>query len=187
MEILNQVDDFLNDTEPKVLEVLKYPDPTLRKVSDPVLVSIKDDNHLQTLIQDMKATLSHMHAIGLSAIQVGVPLKVMVVQDRDIRPFVLINPIIRAVDGEQYENEGCLSMPWLYTRVRRPTSITVSYFDERGELQTATFMDLLARAIMHEYEHFEGGLILDKLNKVQKDAALKKYKKFNKMVKRLSS
>src|SRR6266404_5746065 len=93
--------------DPEVLSVLMYPNPTLNQVSKLVTTSIPDDIELQNLIENMRATLEHYKALGLAAIQVGVPLRLLLVKDAN-KTHIIINPIVKSSCGSSYETEGCL-------------------------------------------------------------------------------
>ncbi len=163
--------------KPEVLQVVFYPDPILSTVSTSVLESIPHNEPLQALMDSMIATMQAYRAVGLAAIQVGVPLRVLVVQDEHEQPIKVINPRIVEVDTEMlYTREACLSLPGLFVSVNRPKSVTIEYFNELGELKTTYADDLLGRAIQHEMDHLDGLTFLDRLNKIYKSAALKKYK-----------
>jgi peptide deformylase len=184
MDLVTGAMDYFEEPA-KALEVIDYPDEVLRKVSRPVLTAIKDDRDLQQLIRDMTETVVRLHAVGLSAIQVGVPLRVMVIQDVNLRPMALINPVINWVKGSQYATEGCLSFKSVFERIKRPEEVEATFFDADGNLKTTVFKGLLARAVVHEEEHMQGILFIDNMNFLQKDKALKTLKKFKKQMKML--
>ncbi len=162
---------------PTVLDVLMYPHPALKEVSQLVTTTIPGDLTLQNLIVDMEATLRRYNALGLAAIQVGVPLRVLIVREPVTDKItVVINPIVKSSSGESYENEGCLSVPGVFTRIRRPQTIEVEFFDQHGIRHTTGQSDQMARAILHEIDHLNGVVFLDKMTSVQKNSALKKLK-----------
>jgi peptide deformylase len=164
--------------EPKVLNVLMYPNPFLEEVSSHVTTSIPDDTELQDLLSDMKATLTYYAAQGLAAIQVGVPLRVLLVRDPSGEILTVINPRLTFKDSEPaYENEGCLSLPGVFTRIVRPKTVHVEYFNEKGEKVTKDADGILARAIMHEVDHLDGKTFLTKMTSVQRASALNRLKK----------
>jgi peptide deformylase len=164
------------DRKPLVRQVLFYPDVTLNKVSQPVLTDIVTDYELQHLIDDMVVTMQAFKGVGLSAIQIGVPLRVLIVQGEN-GPLKIINPVIQETDGESWLLEGCLSLPGFYTKVTRPEEVLIEYFNEKGEKKTTINDGLLGRAVLHEFDHLSGLTIFDKLSKVEKTIALDKYKK----------
>jgi peptide deformylase len=167
---------------PLIRRVLLYPDPTLNKVSKPVLTDIVTDTELQNLMDDMVATMKAFQGVGLSAIQIGVPLKVLVVQG-ETEPLKIINPVIQELEGESWLTEGCLSIPGFYTRVKRPDEVLIEYFNEKGERKTTINDGLLGRAILHEMDHLLGLTIFDKLSRVERSVALEKYRKLRKKFK----
>lgn len=164
-------------------EVLIWPNDLLSKVSKPVVTDVVHDQDLQDLLDDMVATLQAYKAAGLAAIQIGVPIRALVVQDERLEPIKMINPVIEEVDGEQFENEGCLSVPGLSLRVRRPKEAVVSYLNEKGERKKTILGDLLGRAAVHEIDHLNGVMFFDKLSKLQRSLALEKYKKLKRKFK----
>ncbi len=162
---------------PEVLQITMYPDPSLKMASKLVVESIPDNEYLQTLIEDMKKTLTYYRAAGLAAIQVGVPLSVILVRDYpDDKIYTLINPIIKQATGQFYENEGCLSVPGVFTRMTRAKDVVVEYLDQAGNKQTLAATGLLARAVLHEIDHLDGITFFERMNFVQRASALKKYK-----------
>lgn len=181
MQLLNEAIEKIK-REPRLLEIVMYPDESLFKSSALVASSIPDDKGLQELLQDMEFTMQNYHAVGLAAIQVGVPLKVFVIQDEERSPIKVINPVIKSADGSDFSKEGCLSMPGVFERIVRAEEIVVSYFDETGKSVTSAMDGLMARAFQHEYEHLEGKMFVDKMNFVQKEAAMKKFKKIKRVL-----
>lgn len=143
-----------------LLNIINYKtDPVLRKPSKPVE---KIDKKILTLLNDMAETMYHANGAGLAAPQVGV-LKQLVVIDAGSGLIKLINPVITAFSGEQVDFEGCLSVPEIYGKVKRPQSVTVKALDEKGETVEFKGTDLLARAFCHEIDHLHGVLFLDKV------------------------
>lgn len=173
------------DRKPSLLKLVRYPNKLLNHPSLLVTSSIIDDVELQELLQDMEYTLTHYRATGLAAVQVGVNVQVLLIQDQFKQPWKIINPVIKSVNGSQYEVESCLSVPGVATRMTRPSEITVQFMNEHGELKTETFTGLLARALAHELEHIQGIVYLDKLSKVQRDGLVRKYQIFMKQFKKV--
>jgi peptide deformylase len=163
----------------KVLPVLEYNNPILSEKSTLVMSDIKSED-IQNLIKDMHHTLLNYGAIGLAAPQVGVNLR-MLVLNVEGKKYTMINPVVSQLStAVSFENEGCLSIPGVYKRVRRPMNIVVSYQDENGDNQTsggstASSGGLFARAVLHEIEHLDGKFFLDNLNIIEKNMVLKKY------------
>lgn len=162
---------------PVVLDVLMYPNPMLQEISGLVTTSIPGDENLQKLISNMETTLRRYRALGLAAIQVGVPLQIILVKDtKEDKVHIIINPALKSIKGERYEKEGCLSVPGVFVRILRPESVEIEYFDRNGDKQTTNEGGMLGRAILHEIDHLAGITFLDRMNFVQKTAALKKLK-----------
>lgn len=142
-----------------IRNIRKDEDPILRRKSRAV---DKFDDKLKDLVDDMIETMYQADGIGLAAPQVGVLKRIIVIDlydDQGAR--VYINPEIIEQSGEQFEVEGCLSLPGLNGRVHRPKQVTVRYQDILGNEQTATGQDLLARAFCHEIDHLNGILFTD--------------------------
>ncbi|ATE64071.1 peptide deformylase [Rhizorhabdus dicambivorans] len=164
--------------------ILEAPDPRLRTKSAPV--EIVDDD-LRALIADMFETMYDAPGIGLAAIQVGVPQRVLVIdlqeeedaEGKPIRkPLVFINPELFDPSEEQsVYNEGCLSVPDQYAEVERPAVIHARWLDENGGKQEAKLEGLLATCLQHEMDHLEGILFIDHLSRLKRDMVLKKLEK----------
>ncbi len=133
-------------------------DSILRKHSKPVE---KIDDRIHILLDDMAETMYHADGIGLAAPQVGV-LKRIIVIDIGDGLIELINPTIIFEEGEQFEAEGCLSVPGLAGRVKRPSHVIVEGLDRHGEEVEIEGFGLLARALCHEIDHLDGILFIDK-------------------------
>lgn len=138
-------------------------DEILRKVSREVAVDEITGEKIQTLIEDMIETMHHYNGVGLSAVQVGILKRVVVVDVEDGDIYVLINPKILKAKGKKECDEGCLSFPNQFGKVLRPTEILVEYYNEKGEKVKLKAKDLLAQAICHECDHLEGILFVDKV------------------------
>lgn len=170
--------------QPQVLGIRQYPDPILSVVSDPVLTDIKNDMQLQRLLADMALTMMVTKAAGLAAVQVGVPLRVLVVADQNPRlpwekPKVVkvINPRIVSISKEMdRRREGCLSFAGLFIAVPRPATCVVEYYNELGEKVSTEGNGLLARAIQHEIDHLDGKTFLDRVSAFARGEALRKNK-----------
>ncbi len=122
----------------------------------------KIDNRILTLLKDMAETMYNANGAGLAAPQVGI-LRRLVVIDDGTGLIKLINPTIVETDGEQQEIEGCLSIPGIYGRVKRPEKVIVKALDENGQLFDLVGTGLLARALCHEIDHLDGVLFVDKV------------------------
>lgn len=165
-----------------VLPIVAYGDPVLRKKAKDIT---KDYPNLEELIGNMKETMEKAYGVGLAAPQVGLPIRIFVI---DTAPFaedeeleeeeqeqlrnlkkVFINPEILKEEGDEWAfNEGCLSIPDVREDVFRKPEITIEYYDENFEKHTETYSGLAARVIQHEYDHIEGILFTDKLSSLKK-------------------
>ena len=122
------------------------------------------DDKIQTLIDDMFDTMYKYNGVGLSAVQVGVLKRVVVIDVEDeTGPIVLINPKITKTKGEHEVGEGCLSFPNQYAKLIRPKEVTVEALDRSGKKITIKAKDLLAQAIAHELDHLDGIVFVDKM------------------------
>lgn len=159
--------------------ILTLPDPTLRAVSEPVA---KIDDSVRALVADMFETMYHAPGIGLAAIQVGVPRRVITLdiakKDDPRAPQVFINPEITWASEEKgtYE-EGCLSIPDYYEEVERPQAVKVRYRDLDGDEHEVDASGLLATCLQHEIDHLNGILFIDHLSKLKRDRVIKKFTK----------
>lgn len=166
-----------------LLPIITAPDPRLRVKSEPV-ETVDDD--LRRLLDDMLETMYDAPGVGLSAIQVGVPKRVMVVDcasdDAAPEPIHLVNPVIREAspDMRAYE-EGCLSLPEQYAEVERHDRITVDYLDREGRAQTLEADGLLSTCIQHELDHFDGVLFVDHISALKRSMIMKRLKKAKKL------
>lgn len=162
--------------------ILSIPDPVLREKSAPVTAF---DGELRTLAADMLETMYAAPGIGLAAIQIGIPKRLLVIdlakKDEPKQPQVFVNPEIVESSGEKaiYE-EGCLSIPDYYEEVERPSHIKVRYQDERGAEKTLEADGLLATCLQHEIDHLDGKLFIDYLSKLKRDRVMKKFTKLAK-------
>ena len=167
--------------------ILEAPDPRLRTKSAPVETV---DDELRLLIADMFETMYAAPGIGLAAIQVGVPQRVLVIdlqEDEDDegrpikRPLVFINPeLFDPSEERSLYNEGCLSVPDQYAEIERPAAIHARWLDESGEKHEARLEGLLATCLQHEMDHLEGILFIDHLSRLKRDMVLKKLAKMRK-------
>lgn len=141
-----------------VLKIIKFGEPTLRKVSRPV---DEITPRITRLIDDMIETMRAAGGCGLAAPQVGVLRRIAVIEVEEGKVYELINPKIIAFAGEQNESEGCLSNPGQYGITKRPKAVTVRAMNRHGEEYELSGSDLLARAICHECDHLDGKLYTD--------------------------
>lgn len=139
-------------------KILVEGDPTLNKISRPVE---KFNLRLHFLLDDMKETLEKAEGAGLAAPQLGILRRAVIVMDDDEEYLELVNPVILSAEGEQTEYEGCLSVPELYGKVRRPNLVTVRAQDRRGNFFELTREGNVARCFCHEIEHLDGHLFTE--------------------------
>ncbi|BCG91804.1 peptide deformylase [Mesorhizobium sp. 131-2-1] len=158
------------------------PDPVLRQVSKPVE---RVDAPLRKLAGDMLDTMYDAPGIGLAAIQIGEPLRMLVIdlakEDETPAPHVFINPeILESSDHRSVYEEGCLSIPDYYAEVERPAAVRVKYLDRDGKLQEMQAEGLMATCLQHEIDHLNGVLFIDHISKLKRDMVVKKFKKLAK-------
>jgi len=153
-----------------LLNVLVYPDPALRKPGREVTVFDRD---LSGFIRDLWETMLAFDGVGLAATQVGVDLKVCVISWKEQR-LVLVNPRIVEIEGEQVGDEGCLSFPGIFEKIRRPLKVRVEAFDGDGNPVTIEGEGFLARALSHEIDHLDGRLMIDHLSPLKREIVRKK-------------
>jgi peptide deformylase len=155
------------------------PDPMLRQVSAPIE---RVDSDIRRLADDMLETMYDAPGIGLAAIQIGVPRRMLVIdvsrEGEEKAPLVFVNPqIVSSSDDRSVYEEGCLSIPDYYAEVERPASVTVSYIDREGREQTVTADGLLATCLQHEIDHLNGVLFIDHISRLKRDMVIKKFTK----------
>ena len=162
-----------------VKTILTEPNKILRQISKPVEKVGKDE---QKLMDDMLETMYSANGIGLAAIQIGVPVRIIVMdisKDEDKKePRYFVNPVIKNKDESKstYE-EGCLSVPNQFAEIDRPSKCEVEYLDYDGNKKTLKAEGLLATCIQHEMDHLEGILFIDYLSKLKKSMIIKKLSK----------
>jgi peptide deformylase len=162
-----------------IRDILVIPDKRLREVSKPV-TQITDE--VRALVEDMYETMYDAPGIGLAAIQIGVPLRVVTTdcspRDDEAQPLTLINPEILELSGEDvpYE-EGCLSIPDYYEEVVRPQNARVRYMDIEGKTHEIEATGLLSTCIQHEVDHLDGKLFIDYLSSLKRSRVMSKFKK----------
>jgi peptide deformylase len=158
------------------------PDPVLRLVSKPVE---RVDAPLLKLADDMLATMYDAPGIGLAAIQVAEPLRMLVIdlakEGEPPAPQVFINPeVLESSDDRSVYEEGCLSIPDYYAEVERPAKVRVGYLDREGKHREVDADGLLATCLQHEIDHLNGVLFIDHISKLKRDMVVKKFKKLAK-------
>ena len=161
------------------LPIVTIPDPILRTQSTSVE---RVDDDLRRLIDDMLETMYAAPGIGLAAVQVAVPRRLLVLdlsdKDEPKAPLAMINPeIVKLGDTQRPYEEGCLSIPEVLVEIERPATLTVKYTDRDGKPQTLDADGLLATAIQHEMDHLDGRLIIDFLSRLKRDMVGRRFKK----------
>ena len=160
-------------------EIITLPDKRLRLRSEPVKAI---DKPIRALIDDMFDTMYAAPGIGLAAIQIAVPKRIVTMdlakKDDPAQPQVFINPeIVWSSDEKATYEEGCLSIPEYYEEVERPQSVRVKFLDRDGKTQEMEASGLLATCLQHEIDHTNGVLFIDHISKLKRDMVLKKFKK----------
>ena len=160
-------------------EILVVPHPVLKQVSQPV---DKVDDELRALMDDMLETMYDAPGIGLAAIQIGVPKRVIVMdlarQDEEPQPRYYVNPeILWASEETAPYEEGCLSVPEIFDEVERPARVKLRYLNYQGEQIEEEAEGLFAVCIQHEMDHLNGVLFIDHLSRLKREQAVKKVKK----------
>ena len=162
-----------------IKEIITVPDPILKKISSPIeKISINE----KKLIKDLKDTMYNANGIGLAAIQIGIPKRIVIVdvtkEDEKKNLHCLINPQIKKFsDARSSYEEGCLSIPNTFIQIERPREIEIEYIDENGKKKIMQCSGLLSTCIQHEVQHCDGILIIDYLSKLKKDLIIKKISK----------
>jgi peptide deformylase len=160
-------------------EILVVPNPVLKQVSQPV---DRVDDDLRALMDDMLETMYEAPGIGLAAIQIGVPKRVIVMdlarEGEEPQPRYFVNPeILWASEETAPYEEGCLSIPEIYDEVERPAQVKLKYLNYEGEEVIEDAEGLFAVCIQHEMDHLEGVLFIDHLSRLKRDRAVAKVKK----------
>ena len=162
-----------------IKKIITVPDEILRKISEPVeKVGINE----KKLIKNLFDTMYSAKGIGLAAIQIGVPKRIVVLdvsKDKEKKkPYCFINPVIKkfSSDTSSYE-EGCLSIPETFIEIERPKTVWIEYIDENGSKKEIKCDGLLSICSQHEIQHCDGKLIIDYLSKLKKDFLIKKLTK----------
>ncbi|TVQ84053.1 MAG: peptide deformylase [Chromatiaceae bacterium] len=158
------------------LDILTFPDPRLRQRALPVE---QVDDRVRQLVDDMFETMYAAPGIGLAAIQVNVPKRIIVIDTSDSKdqPLCLINPEIIERSGEEEMEEGCLSVPGFYELVTRSEQVRVQALDRDGQPQEITTSGLLAVCIQHEIDHLDGRLFVDHISSLKRQRIRKKLEK----------
>jgi peptide deformylase len=162
--------------------------PILRYGEKPLHAQAADvtafDGELRTLVDDMIETMYAAPGVGLAATQIGVPLRVFVIDLSVGKPngqlITMVNPTFVEREGTQLEEEGCLSAPGFNATVVRPSRVVVKGFDREGLEQIVEGKDLLARAFQHEMDHLDGVVFIDRLRGIKRDLIVRKIQKLKK-------
>ena len=172
-----------------LLEIIEVPDPILRSQSGPVE---RLDDELQRLIGDMFETMYQAPGIGLAAVQVGVPRRLLIIDLQEPeseaedaepvrKPHVFVNPeILYRSDTRKSYNEGCLSIPEQYAEIERPDVVRARWTDEKGRDREGEFDGLMSVCLQHEVDHLNGVLFIDYLSRLKRDILIKKVVKSRK-------
>ena len=169
-----------------VRNIITEPDKILRKISSPVQ---KVGDTERKIMDDMVETMYSANGIGLAAIQIGIPKRIIVIDlkiENKKNPLFFVNPVIKNKDNlkSTYE-EGCLSVPNQFAEIDRPKKCDVEYLDYNGEKKILKAEGLLATCIQHEMDHLEGILFIDYLSRLKKSMIIKKLSKQKKAIERI--
>lgn len=166
-----------------LLRVIHYPEPVLLNVGKPVGDDEFNDD-LKNLVENMFETMYEACGVGLAAPQVDVSKRLFVMDcsggEDESQKITLINPEIIHVEGEQYGDEGCLSFPGIYTKVKRDLRTIVRYQDVHGNFQELEGVDLTARCVLHETDHCDGIVFIDRMTSLKRNLAKRKIKRLQK-------
>ena len=157
-----------------VLEIKKYGDPVLREKA---LEVDEITPKINKLIDDMIETMYASLGAGLAAPQIGISKRIIIIDGEDDGLLVLINPVLIKKEGKVDEEEGCLSVPGIYSNVERYETVTVEGLDRNGEKIRIKKDGLMGKALQHEIDHLEGLLFIDRISKIKRQVLLKEYKK----------
>ena len=170
-------------------EIITLPDSLLREASAPIE---RVDDELRTLIDDMLETMYDAPGVGLAAVQIAVPRRLIVMDIKyrhrdeeggeiEKEPIAMVNPeILASGDEMRVHEEGCLSIPDFYAEVERPSNVTVRFLDRDGRQQELECEDMLATVVQHEVDHLNGKLFIDYISRLKRDRVIKKFVKLAK-------
>jgi peptide deformylase len=159
-----------------LLEILHYPDDRLHRKAKPIDLI---DSSVKVLAENMLDTMYHAQGIGLAAVQVNIPLRIVVIDISEThdQPLVIINPEIIEKEGKIASEEGCLSVPGIYDVVQRFENIIVNFQNLDGTQTTLPASGLLSRCIQHEIDHLDGKVFVEHLSRLKQDRIRHKIKK----------
>jgi peptide deformylase len=169
------------------LDIITLPDPRLKLVSEPVATV---DDEIRRILDDMLETMYDAPGIGLAAIQVGIPKRIVTLdlsrEGEEKTPMFIVNPKITWVSEElNTYQEGCLSVPEHYDDVERPARVRVEYLDRDGKAREVEADGLLATCLQHEIDHLDGVVFVDHLSRLKRERVMKKFQKQEKLRSRL--
>lgn len=172
-----------------IREILTIPNPILKQVSTPVEGDVTDE--VRALMDDMLETMYAAPGIGLAAVQIGVPKRIIVMDlggpNDEKQPKYFVNPeIVETIEETQPYEEGCLSVPDYYDEVERPARCLIRYLDYDGNQVEEWAEDLYAVCIQHEMDHLEGTLFIDHLSRLRRQRAVEKVKKAKRQKERVA-
>jgi peptide deformylase len=162
----------------KIHEVVKWPDPVLAKRGAEVT---EFGPELETLVEEMFESMYAAQGIGLAAPQIAISKRITVIDvsfgKDEAQKYALINPVVVSAEGKQVEEEGCLSLPEIREKVQRAERVKVRAQNVKGEWFEVEGTELLARALLHEIDHLDGILFIDRISRLKRELVLRKIKK----------
>jgi len=157
-----------------ILEIKEYGEPVLREKALPIKEITPE---ILNFTKDMAETMYADSGVGLAAPQVGVSKRIITIDGEEDGLIVLINPVIVKSEGEVVAEEGCLSIPGIYSQVKRSSKVTVKALSENGDLIKINKEGITARALQHEIDHLDGILFIDRIGRMKRQILLNKLKK----------
>jgi peptide deformylase len=157
-----------------ILEIKEYGEPVLREKALPIKEITPE---ILNFTKDMAETMYADSGVGLAAPQVGVSKRIITIDGEEDGLIVLINPVIVKSEGEVVAEEGCLSIPGIYSQVKRSSKVTVKALNENGDLIKINKEGITARALQHEIDHLDGILFIDRIGRMKRQILLNKLKK----------
>jgi peptide deformylase len=161
-----------------IREILIWPDPRLREQAEPVKVV---DDEIRALVADMFETMYAANGVGLAAVQLGIPKRIVTIdtspKQEGVKPLALINPVIVATEGETVYSEGCLSIPGESEDVTRFAQVKVKALDKDGQQFEVEGSELLAIALQHEIDHLDGIVFVDKVSSLKRELIKRRMKR----------
>jgi peptide deformylase len=168
----------MTEKKTKIHPIVKYPEPVLLKQAEPITVF---DDSLRQLAEEMFATMYEARGVGLAAPQIAIPKRLTVIDvPNEKKPedqLVLINPEIVSLEGSQYEEEGCLSLDDIREKVKRAAKVKVRAQNLAGEFFEVEGETLLARCLLHEIDHLNGVLFIDRISRLKRELIVRRIRK----------